>query len=202
MRIVFPRPATTHQMLAAPTLAHRVALEAAQGVVAVWCRIADTDVQVARAAIRAFCDGRCDTVDSVALAIRRGVWACWDDRRDAHPESIGRSSLGDGCPEGCIDVCRAAALITCSVAGMVEPTDDHAAIMEVWYRDLCASAQRAVSVDIGPLDLRRPRHALADLIENAPRWPGDPTPFRRSLDEIARSAIQCNVVLGSFKEGR
>lgn len=186
----FPRPQTTHRMLTEPTVAHRVACEAAQGVVTGWCRIADASEETAVAALRTLCESlRCDTADAVALTIRRAVWACWDDQRDSHPESVGRFSLSDGCPEGCLDVCRAAAVITCSVAGLVEPTDDHAAIMESWWRKLCEENKQAVAVDLGPLDLRNLRNALADMIERVPRWRGEPTPFLRSLDEIASRTL-------------
>lgn len=188
----FPRPATTHRLLKDPTVAHLTALEAAYSIVTSYCQVArDAGEDVALGYLRAATAAhRGDVVDVVADQIRRPVRRVWDDDRDSHDDSKGRFSVGDGTPEGAIDVCRSAALIACSVVGLVEPTDDHAAIVESWYRECCQRDKSAVSVDLGPVDLECPRNALADLVESEVRWPADPTPLRKSLDEIAGSELR------------
>lgn len=186
-----PRPATVHRILTAPTTAHRVALEAAWGIVTSWVTIAGERKAAATGGILALrrATGQ-DTVGAVALTIRRTVAATWHDAMDAPADDLGRIALADGVPAGVLDVSRAAALIACSLAGMVDPTDDHAAIIETWWRTHCQRERGTVSVDLGPVDIIDPPHALGRLIESMIRWPGEPTPLCQSLDQIAGEVLR------------
>lgn len=191
MMTSFPRPATVYRMLQAPTPADLVALDAAWSHVQAWCAAADADESVAVASLRAVCArAEDDTPGTIGRLIRRTVSHVWNDNRDSHPDSRGRLSLSDGMPEGAIDVCRGAGVVACALVGLIEPTDDLAAIMERWYRECCKSLKATVSVDLGPVDMVHPRNALAAQVESESRWPGEPTPFRAALDEIAGGVLR------------
>ena len=89
-----------------------------------------------------------------------------------------------------MDVCRGAAIVALSIVGLLEPTDDLAAIIEVWYRDTCRRLAGTITVDLGPVDLQHTRSGLAELVESECRWPGDALPFRAALDEIAGQELR------------
>lgn len=189
--MILPLPSTTHRILCDPSPAHLVALEAAHGAVTSLCMVSREAEPVAEKYILAMCAARkCDTTDAIALPIRPAVWRVWDDARDSAVGLRGKFSLSDGTPMGCMDVCRAAALVSCSIASLVEPDDEHAAIIELWYRQECEKVKRSVSVDIGSVALSHPRSSLASLAENEVQWAGDPLPFRLALDQIRNNLLR------------
>lgn len=179
-----PRIETTQRLLSAEaTPAMRVAYEAAQGLVTAWCEAARSDRASAAATIGALRERlRTDTAGVIALTIRRAVWAAWDDARDAHPDDRGAYVLSDGAPAGVLDVCRAAAIVAASVAGLVEPADDQAEVIAAWWVETCGTARRSV-----PLGTEY-RNGLQAMLRRMPRWPGAPLPFQVRLADLAAGA--------------
>lgn len=207
--IMLPRKSTVARILRDDaTIAHKVAYDVCYSQCIYWCQVGrcSNDVEHARKCL-AHMLGNLNAAEYTARVSRSAVRRVWDDARDCcDAADVGRFSLGDGTPQGVLDVCGAAGLVAASVTALVEPEDDYGAIIAEWYRDIIEREWRGKTTldpqwerrgnvaraDITG-DVLNPRSTIAWMAENEARWPVV-TDFRRKLDEILGDAMRGNRV--------
>jgi len=203
-RLILPRKSTVARILRDDaTIAHEVAWDVCYSQCIYWCQVAAfAQAEVTRKSL-AHMLGGLNAAEYTGRVARAAVRRVWDDARDCcDPYDVGRFDIADGCPQGVMDVCGAAGLAAASVAGLVEPEDDYAGVIEEWYRDIITrewdGRQRLdqewkVSGGVARADITgdviHPRSTIAWMIENEAKWP-NPTEFRRRLDSILGDALR------------
>lgn len=188
---MLPRLSTMALVLKGATPAHILALASARQIVGSWCLMRDLTPVQALTTLQVYWGGSENAVTTLAELIKHQVELFYAEEM-APPEARGQKI--DGEPEGLIDICLSASLVSCAISGIIEADPDTEAVILDWWTFFCKMAKErtatAYNKETGTIIHQR---LLPYTVERIRRYGKKKTKLQRKMDTISNRALRKKV---------